>query len=170
MGEVIGPDEQKIRLSISRLAGEFGMARETVSKRLRQAGIKPDGKRDGYAVYRLRDAAPALIDSAPTDEQGEVNPDRLSPEKRRAWYQSERERTELEAKAGRLIPAVAHEAEVVRILGIVVQTFETLPDILERDEGLEPHLVERVQVVLDQQREHLYANLVAEDDDVRLSA
>lgn len=168
MGDVIIAD--KITLSISRLANEFGMARETVAKRLRSAGVKPDGKRDGYPVYRLRDAAPALIEVAATDEQGEIDPDKLAPEKRRAWFQSERDRMELEAKAGKLIPALEHERDVARILGVVVQTFETLPDILERDEGLLPHQVDRVQKVLDRKREELYESLVSEETDVRLSA
>ena len=172
MGEVISAADSKIRLSISRLATEFGMARETVAKRLRSAGIQADGKKDGYPVYRLRDAAPALIEAAPTDEAGEVDPDKLPPEKRRAWFQSERERMELEAKAGKLMPALEHERDMARVVGIVVQTFETLPDILERDEGLAPHQVERVQKVLDSTRERLYERITSEDldDDVRRSA
>lgn len=172
MGEVISTAETKIRLSISRLAAEFGMARETVSKKLRSAGIQPDGKKDGYPVYRLREAAPALIDAAPTDEAGEVDPDKLPPEKRRAWFQSERERMELEAKAGKLMPALEHERDMARVVGVVVQTFETLPDILERDEGLAPHQVERVQQHLDRARERLYEQIVSEelDEDVRRSA
>lgn len=170
MGEVISTADTKIRLSISRLAGEFGMARETVSKRLREAGVQPDGKKDGYPVYRLRAAAPALIDAAGTDADGEIDPDKLPPEKRRAWFQSERDRMELEAKAGKLIPALEHERDMARLVSIVVQVFETLPDVLERDEGLEPHQVERVQRALDQARERLYEQIVADEDDVRLSA
>lgn len=146
------------------------MSRETVAKRIREAGIQPDGKKDGYPVYRLRDAAPALIEAAPTDDAGEIDPDKLPPEKRRAWFQSERDRMELEAKAGKLIPALEHERDMARFVGIVVQVFETLPDILERDEDLSPHQVDRVQRTLDQARERLYEQLVADEDDVRLRA
>ena len=170
MGEVISAGESKIRLSISRLATEFGMARETVAKRLRSAGIQADGKKDGYPVYRLRDAAPALIEAAPTDEAGDVDPDKLPPEKRRAWFQSERERMEVEAKAGKLIPALEHERDRARLVGMVVQAFETLPDVLERDEGLQPHQVERVQQVLDGVRAKLYDRIVSDEDDVRRRA
>lgn len=146
------------------------MARETVAKRLRSAGIQADGKKDGYPVYRLRDAAPALIEAAPTDEAGDVDPDKLPPEKRRAWFQSERERMELEAKAGKLIPALEHERDMARLVGMVVQAFETLPDVLERDEGLQPHQVERVQQVLDGVRGKLYDRIVSDEDDVRRRA
>lgn len=170
MGEVISAGESKIRLSISRLATEFGMARETVAKRLRSAGVQADGKKDGYPVYRLRDAAPALIEAAPTDEAGDVDPDKLPPEKRRAWFQSERERMELEEKAGKLIPALEHERDMARLVGMVVQAFETLPDVLERDEGLQPHQVERVQQVLDGVRGKLYDRIVSDEDDVRRRA
>ena len=140
------------------------MARETVAKRIAKAGVQPDGKKDGYPVYRLRDAAPALIEAAPTDEAGEIDPDKLPPEKRRAWFQSERDRMELEAKAGKLIPALEHERDMARLVGMVVQAFETLPDILERDEDLQPHQVERVQKVLDGVRERLYARIVSDED------
>jgi hypothetical protein len=170
MGEVVSADDLKIRLSISRLATEFGMARETVSKRLKAAGIKPDGKRDGYPVYRLRDAAPALIDAAPTDEDGDIDPDKLPPEKRRAWFQSERERMELESKAGKLVPALEHERDIARVLNVVVQMFETLPDVLERDESLAPHQVQRLQEILDAKRQELYEQLAGDEEDVRLSA
>ena len=164
MGEVISAGESKIRLSISRLATEFGMARETVAKRLRSAGVQADGKKDGYPVYRLRDAAPALIEAAPTDDAGDVDPDKLPPEKRRAWFQSERERMELEAKAGKLIPALEHERDMARLVGMVVQAFETLPDVLERDADLQPHQVERLQRVLDAVRERLYERIVSDEE------
>lgn len=172
MGEVIRPEEHKLRLSISRLAAEFGMARETVSKRLRLAGVQPDGKRDGYPVYRLRDVAPALVDAGAVGADGEVDPDRMPPAERRAWFQSERERMDMEVRARALIPAQEHERDVARILGKLCQFCDTLPDVLERDESLAPHQVDRVQKLVDALREDLYADLVEDEGegDVRRSA
>lgn len=149
--------------SLRRLAAEFGLARDTVARRVRDAGLRPSGERKGYPVYRIRDVAPLLVDRAIYDQDGNVDPDKLSPEKRRAWFQSENERIDLEVRAGSLIPALEHERDMARLVGIVVQVFETLPDILERDEGLEPHQVDRVQQTLDKVRERLYEQVVADD-------
>ncbi len=156
--------------SMRRLAEEFGLSRDTVARRIRDAGIKPHGEDGGYPVYRLRDVASVLVDGAAVDPEGNTDPDRLPPEKRRAWFQSEHERMNLEAKAGKLVPALEHERDVARVLGAVVQTFETLPDILERDEALEPHQVQRLQEILDARRLELFEGLTAEDEDARLCA
>jgi hypothetical protein len=50
-----------VELSISQLSTETGFTRETVSKRLNEAGVVPAGKRRGYPVYRLKMALPARI-------------------------------------------------------------------------------------------------------------
>ncbi len=51
---------QGIRLSLSALSREFGYHRDTIKKRLAQSGVRPDGERNGNAVYRLRDVYQCL--------------------------------------------------------------------------------------------------------------
>jgi hypothetical protein len=50
--------------SIARLADEFGLDRDDVANRLREACVTPAGTRGDTAVYRLSDAALALTDRA----------------------------------------------------------------------------------------------------------
>lgn len=167
MGAVIDQSDRLVRFSIARLAEEFGMGRDTVSKRLAAANVKPDGKRNGYPVYRLRDACPALLDIGALDEEGNADPRTLPPDKRKAWYQSELARLNVETTARQLIPAAEVEAETSELVKHMVQFLDTLGDQLERDCGLSPEQVQRVNEYAESLRVRLHAEVT---EDVRLSA
>jgi hypothetical protein len=66
-------DSGLMLLSVSRLSSEFGMARETVAKRLALAGAEPCDYLNGYAVYRLIDVCGALVDRSAIRSKGEAN-------------------------------------------------------------------------------------------------
>src|SRR5256885_218520 len=93
-------------LSIRQLAEECGFDRDTVAKRIRNAGLVPAGKRGGHAVYRLRDALPALF---VLDEDGKKDPEKFDPFQRKAHYQAEREALELATSRRELIPRIEVE-------------------------------------------------------------
>lgn len=160
MAEAAIPLHGPMTASLRRLAEEFGLSRDTVARRVKDAGVRPAAHLRSHPVYRLRDVAPLLVDRAMYDAAGNVDPDRLPPDKRRAWFQSERERIDVEMRAGLLVPALEHERDVARVLGAVVQLLETLPDVLERDESLSPPQVHRLQQILDAKRQELYDRLV----------
>lgn len=164
MGAVIEQNDRLVRLSIARLAEEFGMARETVSKRLAQAQVQPDGKRNGYPVYRLRDACPALLEPAAYDEDGNPDPSSLPPDKRNSWYQSEIRRLEVEMKCGELIPAGEVEIEMADLVKSLLQFTDTLGDSLERDCGLTPEQVEAVHSAVAKHRASFYREVVSAED------
>ena len=164
------PQERNITLSIRRLADEFAMARETVSKRLAEYSVAPCGRRHGHPVYRLRDAAPAIVGVGITDEDGNRDPRMLPPEKRNAYYQSELRRLEFEMETGQLVPAAQHEAAVADLARDVVQFLTTLPDELERDAGLTPEQIEAMHASIDRSRQGLYETLTADKDEDAASA
>jgi hypothetical protein len=166
MGEVIMQEDRAGLMSIARLAEAFGMARETVAKRLAMSNIVADRKRNGYPVYKLRDACEALINPGGYDEEGQPDPKKLPPESRNAWYQSEIRRMDVEMRAGQLIPAAEVEATYAELIKAQVQFLETLGDQLERDAGLSPEQVELVNESVQQQRQSLYSRMT-EDVDVR---
>lgn len=156
--------------SIARLAEEFGLDRRTATKRLREAGVPPMGKRSGHDVYRLRDAAPALVDLVmPAGEGGVVDPRDLPPMERRAYFQSENERLKVETTVGKLVPAAEVEADMAHLVKQVTQTLETLPDVLERDCALSPEQVVQVQESCDELRQAMWEAVTGTDpeDDVR---
>jgi hypothetical protein len=149
-----------ITLSISSLADEFGCARETLRKRLDDAAVQPAEQRGGYPVYRMRDALRAWIDSLKFN----TDPDELEPFQRKAHYQAEREKLELQTERGELIPRIEVEREQARILSILVRTMDTLPDILERDCGATPAQLEKIERICDHIREQMYGELTQNED------
>jgi len=153
--------------SVARLADEFGMDRRTASKRLKEAGISPSGRRSGNDIYRLADAAPALVQALPGGGGGAdfVDPRDLPPMERRAYFQSENERLKVETTTGQLVPAAEVEADYAEMVKKVVQFFDTLPDVLERKAGLTPEQVVKVQDECDRVRQSMYEGIT--DDDVR---
>lgn len=161
MGKV-APIGQGTHLSISALAIEFGVTRETASKRLLEAGVKPSGKRGGYPVYRLKDAWPVI--TGHSDQSGAVDPDKLKPFERQAHYKAELQKLQLETERREVIPAIEVEQEQARILRIVALMLDTLPDVLERDCGLAVAIVARIEKVLDKVRESLFTTLCDGDD------
>lgn len=163
MGEVLDQRDRLTEVSISRLAAGFRMARETVSKKLAEANIQPVGKRDGYPVYPLREAAEAILGTASFDEDGNADPRKLAPEKRKAWYQSEISRLQVETNTRQLIPAGEVEAEFADLIKSLVQYLDTLGDQLERDCGLTPEQVERVNETVTSLRAQWYAKLIQDD-------
>lgn len=162
MAEVDVPslEDRQLSLSIRRLSDEFGIARETISKRLRESNVQSCGERNGFPVYRLRDACPAILTGAVYDEAGVLDPKTLPPDKRNAWYQSENRRLEFEMSAKQLIPAAEHEANLADMAKNLVQFLVTLPDVLERDANLSPEQVERMHSTIDNQRQALYEKIV----------
>lgn len=158
--------------SISRLATEFGIDRRTATRRLEKAGVQPSGKRSGHVVYNLRDAAPALVDMAAVQLGGDggMDPRDLPPMERRAYYQSENERLKVETTTGQLVPAAEVEADMAKLVKILVTMLATLPDVLERDCALSAAQVVRVQEACDEVRQAMYEAVIVEDDDVCDSA
>lgn len=140
-----------IRLSLSALSREFGYHRDTIKKRLVQVGVRPDGERNGNPVYRLRDAVPAILETF--NASGKVeDPDLLTPQDRKAWYQSEKDRVALEESQGVLVPREEVREQLAVVIKVTAQMLETLPDILERDCRLPSDMVDLVERRIDQAR------------------
>lgn len=149
--------------NITRLAEAFGLHRGTVRQRLNAAGVVPSGIRNGANVYALKDAGPAVF--ADVVIGGDTNPDELPPLEMRAWYQAQNERVKLEKELRQLVPAEEAHREMSIIAKAVTTTLESLPDILERDCGIDADSVARVQDVIDGIRQQLYERIIEEDAD-----
>lgn len=139
----------ELKLNINQIAEVTGMHRQTVSQRL--AGLQPAiGSNAKLKLYSLRDLLLAGL-----TEKMSVDVDSLSPNDRRAFWQAENERLKYEEKTGELIPASEVALEMGAMAKAVVQTLETLPDVLERDCGLQPKDLVRVQQVIDDVRDQM---------------
>lgn len=163
MGEVKGIGDREFSFSINKLAQAFGMARETVTARLKEAGIKADGNRAGYPIYRLRDAAPALVGMSEPDEPMQ-DPAQMRPVDMRAYYQGQNERLLFEQAQGQLIPIGEVRHQYSQIAKVNSRHWRTLADVIERDTKCSPELSaaidRRAKMVLNE-----LADLIESDDD-----
>lgn len=154
MSEIV-PITGAYEWSISRFAEALGMSRNTVSKRIREKQIKPARKVAGNFVYAIKDVMPALFSNESAVSSGQVNPDVMLPGDRKAWFQSENERIKFLKDINVLCDASDVAREFSLLAKAVVQVLDTLPDVLERDCGLTPKQVAKVQGVVDDLRDQM---------------
>ncbi|BDE02990.1 TPA: DUF1441 family protein [Pasteurella multocida] len=125
------------------------MHRQTVSQRV--SSLKPAiGSNSKLKLYSLSD----LIRMGLTEKMS-TDVGSLTPLDRKAFWQSENERLKYERDTGELIPAFEVAQEMSALAKAVVQTLETLPDILERDAALQPKALMRVQQIIDDLRDQM---------------
>lgn len=153
--------EEAYNWNITRLADAFDLDRGTVRRRLREAGVVPAGSRNGANVYALRDAAPALFGN--TVSHAGAEPDELSPQDRKAWFQSENERIKYEQEMRSLVPAEEAHREMSRLAKAVASGLDSLADMLERDAGLPPEAIDLVEATTDALREQMYQAIIDDD-------
>lgn len=143
--------ESDILASLSAFARAFNTDRETLRRCLLEHEIEPAGERAGHKLYALRHVYHAWA-----EETEETDPDKLTPFKRRAWYQGEREKVTLQELRGELVPALEMERHLGQVLQLLVRGLETAPDVVERECGLSPKQAASFERHIDKVREDLY--------------
>lgn len=154
--------EEAYQWNITRLADALGLHRDTVRKRLKEAGVVPAKTQGSTNLYALKDAAPALFSDRLHGDS--VTPDQMEPQDRKAWFQSERERIKLEMELREVVPVDEVYQEMSTLAKAIANSLETLSDMLERDAGLPPEAIERVEKVTDQLREQLYQTIISDPE------
>ena len=121
----------------------------------------PFQTRNGHRVWHLRDGMPAIFQRVGGGDKAS-DPELLAPKDALDYYRGQREKLKLAIETGELIPA----ADVERVTGdafkSLAQSLDALPDALERDCGLDPLTVSSLQRAVDDARERLYTNLIAD--------
>ncbi|WP_018692291.1 DUF1441 family protein [Algicola sagamiensis] len=155
--------------NLTQIGRAFELNRDTVRKRLVQAGLKSAKTEKGIPLYSLAQAAEAVF--AGQQHQVEYNPNELSPKDRKEFFQSENERLKFEKDERQLVPIHEMALEFSRALKLFIQALESLPDILEERCDLNVEGQETVIQITNEVREDLYKVLVApteEDTEERL--
>lgn len=148
----------KTQVNVTQLAELVDMNRNLVARRLRDMEMA-GGNGENLKLYELGPALQALLTPS-MKENGE-----MSPQDRKAWYQSENERLKFEAASRELIPVEEVAREYASLAKAVVMVLETLPDILERDCALTPTAVTRVQVIIDDLRDEMARKVEESESD-----
>ncbi|OAT46998.1 DUF1441 family protein [Providencia heimbachae] len=149
---------KNLKLNVSQLAAISDVHRQTVAARLKN--VTPvGGNGSNLKLYSLTSILSELMKLPPP-----VSSEEMLPQDRKAWYQSERERLKFEQETGELILASDVAREFASLAKAVVQTLETLPDILERDCALAPSAVSRVQSIIDDLRDQVAERVINEEE------
>lgn len=146
--------------NITRIADALGFHRDTVRKRLREAGVAPAGKKGNSALYRLADAAQALYAEPAMALPEELTPDKMMPKDRKEWFQSENERLKFQERTRELIPEGEYREELAANLKQVVAFFDSLPDRMERRRLFTPEQLMALEAESDALRQFLYQQLI----------
>ncbi len=139
-----------VQVSVTQISHAFRLARETVSRRLADAKVKPTGKSRGGPAYELRDVVRALLDPDAAKD----------PFRRKADLQSEEIELRLKVERGELIPRDDVRETWAEALKPVRLALETLPDVLERDVALTPAQVACAERVIDEVRTQLHGQVL----------
>nr|WP_237668480.1 DUF1441 family protein [Vibrio sp. V37_P2S8PM304] len=154
--------------NITRIAEAFGLHRDTVRKRLKEARVKPSGKKSGVDIYPLADVGPALFAAESSNKsEDDYNPNKMVPKDRKDFFQSERERLKYETEIGELIPEGEYRLDLAATLKYLVSAFESLPDNLERRYKMPPEALEYVESWADESRTYLYHGLLEVEPDAK---
>jgi hypothetical protein len=92
---------------------------------------------------------------------GDQDPDSMTPQDRKAWYESETKRRALQVSDRELIPAAEVEHVVATAFQAIAQGLRSLPDNIERRTGCGPDVVEAIELALDSEMDALADKLSA---------
>lgn len=104
-------------------------------------------------VFDLLDVASWRITGQRTD--ADVDPDTLPPSERKAWYEGETRKRELQVRDRELIPAAEVEQAIATAFAAIAQDMRAIPDNLERRHGIDPQTAEQVESALLEAMDHL---------------
>jgi hypothetical protein len=110
-----------------------------MARKIREAGLTPSGEHRGNPTFTVKDVAAALYGN-PAAGHG-ADPDSLPPHERKAWYDSEARRLDVEARQRELIPVVEVERVVSTAFAAIASDLRSIPDNLERKHGLPGEVV-----------------------------
>jgi hypothetical protein len=144
----------EVYVSISQAAIECSSTYKTVAMKFSKASLQPDPSAGVPNVYRLRDVLRVLygIGAEGGEEEGAAIRD---PFRRQAVAKSQLMELDIAKRRGELIPIAEVEIELARVAKIVSQTFDTIPDILERDAAVGGPQLAVIERHLDRARSEL---------------
>lgn len=79
----------------------------------------------------------------------DIDPATLPPNERKAWFDSEIKRRELQERDRELIPAAELESCIARVFAALSHGLRSIPDNLERRAGCSPEVAETVERMIE---------------------
>lgn len=85
----------------------------------------------------------------------DADPDTMTPQDRKAWYESETKRRALQVLDRDLVPIGEVEKAVATAFSAIAQGLRSLPDNVERRTGCEPAIVIAMEAAIDSEMDAL---------------
>lgn len=155
------PDRRKANKA--ELAEWFGVSVPTVDAWIRRGCPHLQrGNRGLSWVFDIKAVAEWYYGAS---ESPDDDPEKMAPKDRLDWYRGARERTKHLEECGELMRAADFETALASAIKTIAVTLESLPDVMERDAGIDGAAVERCQIVVDRMREDLHKRLTTPSTD-----
>lgn len=139
------------RVNKAELAAWFDVSLPTIEAWIRRGmPISQRGSRGVPWVIDLLEVAEWRF-SGRADNDGEIDPERLTPSDRKAWYEGEARRRDLQERDRELIPAIEVEQAIRTAFAAIGQSLRSIPDNLERRIGISPAVAEQIEEILDEE-------------------
>lgn len=144
------------KTNISNMARMFGVHRHTVRSKIEKAGIKSVDKHKGAPIYLVSEVAQAIYGNEVYNEDGEIDPEALSPSEQRDYWHAKQKKLDFLAS----IKTYTHQSEVTaefaELAKRLKETIQSYPDIAETEQGASPQEVERLILLCDSLQEKIY--------------
>ena len=121
-----------------------GVDRDAVRSAIARAGLKPAGKAGGHPLYSLRELLHALF-----DRRGDVDPQTLTPQDRRAIAEARLKEFELAKRRGEFVARAEVVQSSATTFAMIASTCRGIPDLLERYAGIPPDQSERAELAIE---------------------
>lgn len=147
-------------LTVAQLAVAFGLGPQVVARRL--VAVEPSGRRGRFSTYKLKEAAPFLVEAQGDIEERikRMNHRDLPPQLAKEFWTALRARQayeEAERDLWRTSDVMATLADAFKALRM---SLLLMPDTLEREATLSETQRERLQTIIDTALEDLYVALI----------
>lgn len=160
MESCVASINDKYLFSLSQLSTALGPARETIQKKITNAGILAAGERRGHPVYHVGEVARAVFFQDPFLDI--KDPDVLPPKERMEWYKGDNEKDKRDQNRQFLCHVQDVRNEWSTILQRIGSSLDVVTDKLERLCGLTPEQLDLVERTLDDIRNDLADSLEAD--------
>lgn len=125
-------------------------------QQLAREGIIPKSNHGKYPLAGVIRGYVIYLQNAGVNAEGNVDPEKLEPFKRKAWYQGEHDKLRLQIERSELLTSLDVEQTFGATFKLVADFLDTLPDILERDCGANAAMITLIEKRLDKLREELF--------------
>lgn len=139
-------------------------------QQLAREGIVPKAAHGKYPLAGCVRGYIMYLQNAGVNAEGNIDPEKLDPFKRRAWYQGEHEKNKLAIERGELLTSIDVEQTFGSTFKLIADFLDTLPDILERDCGASAQMVLKIERRIDALREDLHSRITKMLTDARRPA